>query len=35
MQGLPDYQQEYARPAAEVSSWKRQDGKIGLLEVVK
>lgn len=35
MQGLPDYQKEYARPAAEVSSWKRQDGKIGLLEVVK
>lgn len=35
MQGLPDYQQEYARPAAEVSGWKRQDGKIGLLEVVK
>ena len=35
MQGLPDYQQEYACPAAEVSSWKRQDGKIGLLEVVK
>ena len=35
MQGLPDYQQEYARPAAEVSSWKRQDGRIGLLEVVK
>lgn len=35
MQGLPDYQQEYARPVAEVSSWKRQDGKIGLLEVVK
>lgn len=35
MQGLPDYQQEYARPAAEVSSWKRQDGKIGLLEVVE
>ena len=35
MQRLPDYQQEYARPAAEVSSWKRQDGKIGLLEVVK
>ena len=35
MQGLPDYQQEYARPAAEASSWKRQDGKIGLLEVVK
>ena len=35
MQGLPDYQQEYARPAAEVFSWKRQDGKIDLLEVVK
>ena len=35
MQGLPDYQQEYARPAAEVSSWKRQDGKIDLQEVVK
>lgn len=35
MDGLPDYQQEYARPAAEVTDWAKTDGKIGLLEVVK
>ena len=35
MDGLPDYQQEYARPAAEVADWANTDGKIGLLEVVK
>ncbi|RKW19149.1 MAG: NAD-dependent malic enzyme [Cardiobacterium sp.] len=35
MKNLPDYQQEYARPAAEVSAWQRDGGKIGLLEVVK
>ena len=35
MDGLPDYQQEYARPAAEVADWAKTDGKIGLLEVVK
>lgn len=34
MDGLPDYQQEYARPAAEVADWAKTDGKIGLLEVV-
>ena len=35
MKNLPDYQQEYARPAAEVATWQRDGGKIGLLEVVK
>lgn len=35
MQNLPDYQQEYARPAAEVAGWQKEDGKIRLLEVVK
>ena len=35
MKNLPDYQQEYARPAAEVSAWQRDGGKIGLLEVIK
>ena len=35
MDGLPDYQQEYARPATEVTDWAKTDGKIGLLEVVK
>ena len=35
MDGLPDYQQEYARPAVEVADWAKTDGKIGLLEVVK
>ena len=35
MDDLPDYQQAYARPADEVKSWKRQDGKVGLAEVVR
>ena len=35
MDDLPAYQQAYARPADEVKSWKRQDGKIGLAEVVR
>lgn len=35
MDGLPDYQQEYERPAAEVADWAKTDGKIGLLEVLK
>ena len=35
MADLPDYQQAYARPAAEVTGWQKADGKIGLLEVVK
>lgn len=35
MDDLPDYQQVYARPAKDVSSWKRHDGKIGLLETVR
>lgn len=33
MPGLPDYQQVYARPAAEVSSW--AEGEIGLLTTVQ
>ena len=35
MADLPDYQQEYARPAAEVAAWTKTDGNIGLLEVIK
>ncbi|PJG86486.1 NAD-dependent malic enzyme [Conservatibacter flavescens] len=35
MPNLPNYQQAYARAANEVRDWARQDGKIGLLEVVK
>ena len=35
MADLPDYQQAYARPAAEVADWQKADGKISLLEVVK
>ena len=35
MSDLPDYQQAYARSAAEVAGWQKADGKIGLLEVVK
>ncbi|WP_373098927.1 MULTISPECIES: NAD-dependent malic enzyme [Pasteurellaceae] len=35
MPNLPDYQQEYARPAAEVVAWRKEDNKIGLLEVVR
>ena len=34
MADLPDYQQAYARPAAEVAGWPRTDGKIDLLTVV-
>lgn len=35
MPNLPDYQREYARPAAEVAAWTKTNGKISLLEVVK
>ncbi len=35
MKGLPDYQQAYARKASEVKGWKREHGKIGLLEVAR
>jgi len=36
MQGLTDYQQDYARKASEVSHWQSdREGKIRLLEVVK
>ncbi|MDG2940969.1 NAD-dependent malic enzyme [Exercitatus varius] len=35
MKDLPNYQQEYARPTAEVSGWKKENGKIELLEVIK
>ena len=35
MPNLPDYQQEYARPAADVAAWTKTNGKISLLEVVK
>ena len=35
MADLPDYQQAYALPAAEVAGWQKADGKISLLEVVK
>lgn len=35
MPDLPDYQQPYARPAAEVSDWNRTDGHIRLLEVIR
>lgn len=35
MGDLPDYQQVYARPAAEVTDWSRRDGHIGLLETVR
>jgi malate dehydrogenase (oxaloacetate-decarboxylating) len=35
MTGLRDYQQPYARPAAEVTDWRREDGGgIGLAEVI-
>ena len=33
MENLPDYQQPYARKAAEVKDWNRKDGHIDLLEV--
>ena len=35
MQDAPDYQQAYARPAAEVKDWPRRNGKIDLLTVVQ
>ena len=35
MPDLPDYQQVYARPAADVADWKRGSRGIGLLEVVR
>ena len=35
MSDLPDYQQVYARPAAEVADWPRHEGRIGLLETVQ
>ena len=35
MEGLPDYQQAYARPASEVADWTREHGRIGLLETVR
>lgn len=35
MSDLPDYQQAYARPAAEVKDWDRHDGEISLLTVVQ
>ena len=35
MQDAPDYQQAYARPAAEVKDWARNNGKISLLTAVQ
>lgn len=35
MADAPDYQQAYARPAAEVADWARSNGKINLLTVVQ
>ena len=35
MADLPDYQQAYARPAAEVTDWTRTDDKIDLLTVIQ
>lgn len=35
MEGLPDYQRAYARPAAEVAGWGEERGRIGLLETVR
>ncbi|MFG1644226.1 NAD-dependent malic enzyme [Amycolatopsis sp. NPDC049252] len=35
MPDLPNYQQVYARPAAEVSDWTRTDGRLDLLTVVQ
>lgn len=35
MQGLPDYQQAYARPAVEVKDWPRSGEKIDLLTVIQ
>ena len=35
MDDLRDFQVPYARPAAEVADWSKDEGRIGLLEVVK
>ena len=35
MEGLPDYQQAYARPASEVAGWTREHGAVGLFETVR
>ena len=35
MEGLPDYQRAYARPAGEAADWTREHGRIGLLETVR
>ena len=35
MEGLPDYQRAYARPAGEAAHWTREHGRIGLLETVR
>ncbi|GGY98754.1 NAD-dependent malic enzyme [Streptomyces poonensis] len=35
MDGLPDYQSAYARPAEEVRDWPRTDGRIDLLTAVR
>ena len=35
MQDAPDYQQAYARPAADVKDWARNNGKISLLTAVQ
>ena len=35
MEGLPDYQQAYARPASEVANWTREHGAVGLFETVR
>lgn len=32
---LPDYQEPYAKPAAQVADWNRTDGRIDLLEVIR
>ena len=35
MEGLPDYQQAYARPVSEVANWTREHGAVGLFETVR
>ena len=35
MDGLPDYQAPYARPAAEADGWGRTEGKVGLLTTIE
>ena len=35
MEGLPDYQQAYARPVSEVAGWTREHGAVGLFETVR